>query len=639
MYLRGDRRAHALQPQFAAARGGPGRDRAGDVLGHLLPPLVPRRCCRATATWRRPRTTASARSRSRRRAARSSTATARCWSTTAPRSRSRSRPTELPPEREQRERGAAPALAELAGMSLEQIRKEIREQTKELPASPVTLKRDVDYDARLLPAGAPGRASRASASSGSSCAATRRGRSPPTSSATSARSSAEQLKEPRYQAWSPATRSARTGVEYEYDHLLRGVRTARPGSRSTPPARRRARPLSSQEAGRGQQPPLDARLRRPGGRRGGAVAVRRPSRRVRRDGRPRRRDPRPRLVSHLRPLDLHPARASRRPCTSASAPRRPARRCQPRDPGPLSDRLDVQADHRGRGARGGPDHARRRPSTTPGSITVGGIEFKNAGDAANGTITLPTALQVSSDVFFYKLGLEAERRRGPADPDLGREPRPRLARPASTCRPRPTGCIPTPRVAQRALPRTAHHRPPWTRRRQHQPLGRPGRPAGQPAADGGRLRDDRQRRQRRAPAPRRSRSRTRPAASSRRSTRRRARTVDDRPRTAQAILDGLHAAAMEPGGTSYPVFGGFPVDDRRQDGNRRAPAATSGPVLVRRARALPDPEVVVAVTIEEGGFGADAAAPAARQILAELLRRQAERRSAGAPGDGGGGYD
>jgi penicillin-binding protein 2 len=32
-----------------------------------------------------------------------------------------------------------------------------------------------------------------------------------------------------------------------------------------------------------------------------------------------------------------------------------------------------------------------------------------------------------------------------------------------------------------------------------------------------------------------------------------------------------------------------------------------------------DPKYVVAVTIERGGFGADTAAPAARQILDELL--------------------
>src|SRR4051812_14322236 len=43
----------------------------------------------------------------------------------------------------------------------------------------------------------------------------------------------------------------------------------------------------------------------------------------------------------------------------------------------------------------------------PGSLQVGGITFKNAGGAVNGALALRQALTVSSDVFFYKLGLEA----------------------------------------------------------------------------------------------------------------------------------------------------------------------------------------------------------------------------------------
>jgi penicillin-binding protein 2 len=40
----------------------------------------------------------------------------------------------------------------------------------------------------------------------------------------------------------------------------------------------------------------------------------------------------------------------------------------------------------------------------PGSVTYGTTEFKNAGDAVNGAINIVQALTVSSDVFFYKLG-------------------------------------------------------------------------------------------------------------------------------------------------------------------------------------------------------------------------------------------
>ena len=40
----------------------------------------------------------------------------------------------------------------------------------------------------------------------------------------------------------------------------------------------------------------------------------------------------------------------------------------------------------------------------PGSLTVGGVTFENAGKAVHGALALRQALTVSSDVFFYQLG-------------------------------------------------------------------------------------------------------------------------------------------------------------------------------------------------------------------------------------------
>ena len=81
-----------------------------------------------------------------------------------------------------------------------------------------------------------------------------------------------------------------------------------------------------------------------------------------------------------------------------------------------------------------------------GSVTVGGIKFKNAGDAVNGPIALRRALEVSSDVFFYKLGIEAfNQGDGHADPALGEPPRPR-----PQDRDRPSGGDPGPRSERRS---------------------------------------------------------------------------------------------------------------------------------------------------------------------------------------------
>src|SRR5687767_13209136 len=42
-----------------------------------------------------------------------------------------------------------------------------------------------------------------------------------------------------------------------------------------------------------------------------------------------------------------------------------------------------------------------------GSLTVGGVTFENAGGVSHGSVALRQALTVSSDVFFYRLGLAA----------------------------------------------------------------------------------------------------------------------------------------------------------------------------------------------------------------------------------------
>ncbi len=100
------------------------------------------------------------------------------------------------------------------------------------------------------------------------------------------------------------------------------------------------------------------------------------------------------------------------------------------------------------------------------------------------------------------------------------------------------------------------------------------------------------------------------------------RQIEIDPSAQAAVMEGLRAAAMEPTGTSYNVFGGYPVDIAGKTGTAETffeglPYDQSWYVAVAP---YDDPKYVVAVTIERGGFGADAAAPATRQILNELLK-------------------
>jgi penicillin-binding protein 2 len=80
-----------------------------------------------------------------------------------------------------------------------------------------------------------------------------------------------------------------------------------------------------------------------------------------------------------------------------------------------------------------------------------------------------------------------------------------------------------------------------------------------------------------------------------------------------AIRQGLYDAAHSPGGTSASVFANFPVAVAGKTGTAEAPPGDDHSWYASWAP-FGHPKVVVVVMIEHGGFGAEAAAPAAREI-------------------------
>ena len=140
-------------------------------------------------------------------------------------------------------------------------------------------------------------------------------------------------------------------------------------------------------------------------------------------------------------------------------------------------------------------------------------------------------------------------------------------------------------------------------------------------------------RRRRCSSPPPTRRSPTAAASSRRTSASRSRTARGRQleeirkpakrarrlrprRRSSAVRDGLRAAAGEAGGTSADVFAGFPYTVYGKTGTaERAP----NPDQSWYAAYVDDPvkPIVVVVTVEKGGFGAEAAAPAARLILSK----------------------
>jgi penicillin-binding protein 2 len=91
------------------------------------------------------------------------------------------------------------------------------------------------------------------------------------------------------------------------------------------------------------------------------------------------------------------------------------------------------------------------------------------------------------------------------------------------------------------------------------------------------------------------------------------------PVNLDAIRTGLHEAASSPGGTSADVFAGwpqaqYPVYGKTGTAQHLNQADQSWYVCFVPDKTRP---ILVVVTVEQGGFGAQAAAPAARQILSQ----------------------
>jgi penicillin-binding protein 2 len=245
----------------------------------------------------------------------------------------------------------------------------------------------------------------------------------------------------------------------------------------------------------------------------------------------------------------------------------------------------------------------------PGQLEIGEQVFKNAGEAANGAVSLVTALEVSSDVFFYTLGYRMW--------DTGQLQRWAHALGIG----RPTG-IDLPGAEEGLLP-SQHWRNqlykeggtdrPWSAGDNVQLATGQGDLQTNPLqmavayaalANGGTI-----------VTPHVGKEVDDPAG-------RVLREFDPKPRRhvhidpeyRAAILEGLHDAAQNGSGTSFAVFGDFPIPVAGKTGTAQRTGHADQSWYGVLAP-YPNPRIVTFVTMEEGGFGAESAAPAARKIL------------------------
>jgi penicillin-binding protein 2 len=87
-----------------------------------------------------------------------------------------------------------------------------------------------------------------------------------------------------------------------------------------------------------------------------------------------------------------------------------------------------------------------------------------------------------------------------------------------------------------------------------------------------------------------------------------------------AIRDGLYQAAHSPAGTSASLFANFPVPVAGKTGTAEAGTGRSDHSWYASWAPAAHPKVVVVVLVAHGGFGAEAAGPAAREIYQSFFK-------------------
>lgn len=521
-------------------------------------------------------------------------------------------PTELPQSNRKRRREFE-RLGQIVGMSADEISEQLRRQTRELPANPVTLKRDVDYDLIYylrenqdeFPGATVERVFVRSYPKGTLAAHT---------FGYVREVTEDQLKEPRYQGLEPGDQVGQSGVENTYDNVLRGVNgltrvQVDASGRPTGGVLSQSQP----KAGDSLLLTVDARVQEAGeaalrsfGTPGAFVAMNVKNGEVLGLGSSPTFDPsvftKPVIpqstydqlqsdttgapLSNRATQGLYPTGSTFKPITAVAA----------LESGALT------------------------PTTTivdGGVFRVGGIDFRNAGGGSYGPLQLPEALQVSSDVFFYNVGADLyyyDQRTGSDDTQQRWASELGIGRPTGIDLPGEVqGLLPTPEWRNQLYKDHQTDRP-WTvgdnvnlavgqGDLQANPLqmavayaaiangGDVVRPhVGMEVQDSsGRVVQEID------PAPQRH--------------------VQISPSYRQAILNGINMAAQSPGGTSYPVFGNFPIPMAGKTGTAERPGQGDQSWYLALAP-YPNPQIVVATTIEQGGFGVEAAAPVAAQILA-----------------------
>ncbi|HEX2266509.1 MAG TPA: penicillin-binding protein 2 [Solirubrobacterales bacterium] len=252
----------------------------------------------------------------------------------------------------------------------------------------------------------------------------------------------------------------------------------------------------------------------------------------------------------------------------------------------------------------------------PGQIVIGGMPFKNAGSQAYGAVALARALQVSSDVYFYTLGARMWDSGELQDwaSKLG------IARWTGLDLPEEAkGLLPTQQWRDQLYEEGGTDRP-WSIGDNVQLATGQGDLQTSPLqmavayaalGNGGEIV-------------------TPHVAMEVEDTAGRVlkefefgvrRKVPIDPTHRAEILEGLHLAAQEGDGTAVGVFGGFPIPIAGKTGTAERDGYGDQSWFAALSP-YPNPRIVTIATVEQGGFGAESAAPVVLSILEEIYEKQ-----------------
>jgi penicillin-binding protein 2 len=250
----------------------------------------------------------------------------------------------------------------------------------------------------------------------------------------------------------------------------------------------------------------------------------------------------------------------------------------------------------------------------PGSVRIGNVTFKNAGNTAHGAVALRKALTVSSDVYYYLIGRDDEGKHNIQRwaRRLGLGHKTGIDLPAES-----EGLVPNPAWRNKLFKKKLTDRPWSVGDNVNLSVGQGDLQANPlqlavayaTVANGGRV----------ITPHLADRTEDADGAAVQEFNIPAQRRVKIKPENRQAILDGLYGAANAPGGTSTSVFSNFPVKIAGKTGTAEKGIGRADQSWYVALAPYPNPRYVVVSTFEAGGFGAETAAPATCKILTVLL--------------------